>query len=210
MENRVRQLETLLKEIPVTDASSSNAIPGAVPVYDTRSSAQAQSLSSQLSSSTRIPSISTSIASATLSTGQLPSPAAPSPSSAVSRESLQLIRMSDPLTRQIRLDLLNVFFEKVHPVYPILHKQYFFANLERHSALLLESMYALAAKHTVQSPHVAYTAGDGFASRARSCVYEALETAQFPEVAGLFFLAAYIAGKLSYVSYYLDQLKQLN
>ncbi|KAJ3178040.1 hypothetical protein HDU87_003818 [Geranomyces variabilis] len=93
-------------------------------------------------------------------------------------------------------ELLHLFFQYLHPVMPLIHKPTFYANFANHSQLLLNAMYALAARfslHPSIKTESCYNAGDVFYIKAREMVDHYMDVPNASTVTALLILANYAA-----------------
>ncbi|KAI8588085.1 fungal-specific transcription factor domain-containing protein [Geranomyces variabilis] len=93
-------------------------------------------------------------------------------------------------------ELLHLFFQYLHPIMPLIHKPTFYANSASHSPLLLNAMYALAARfssHPSIQTESCYNAGDLFYIKAREMVDHYMDVPNASTVTALLILANYAA-----------------
>ncbi|KAJ3153480.1 hypothetical protein HDU89_000507 [Geranomyces variabilis] len=93
-------------------------------------------------------------------------------------------------------ELLQLFFQYLHPIMPLIHKPTFYANPASHSPLLLNAMYALAARfssHPSIKTESCYNAGDLFYIKAREMVDHYMDVPNASTVTALLILANYAA-----------------
>ncbi|KAJ3110443.1 hypothetical protein HDU96_006619, partial [Phlyctochytrium bullatum] len=96
-------------------------------------------------------------------------------------------------------ELLDIFFDKIHPAFPVLHRATFLESWRNESTLLLNCMYALAARYSeypsiLSSPESRYNNGDVFYIKAREIVDRYIEIPHLSTVNALQCLAIYAAG----------------
>ncbi|KAJ3098486.1 hypothetical protein HDU97_003985 [Phlyctochytrium planicorne] len=96
-------------------------------------------------------------------------------------------------------ELLDLYFTYIHPTMPLVHMNSFMSNFANESPLLLNSMYALAARYsnhpTIRStPDMLYNNGDIFYNKARELVDHYMDVPNTSTVTALLCLATYAAG----------------
>ncbi|KAJ3011872.1 hypothetical protein HKX48_006610 [Thoreauomyces humboldtii] len=93
-------------------------------------------------------------------------------------------------------ELIGLFFHYLTPVLRLIHQPTFYANIASQSPLLLNSMYALAARfssHPAIQTEVCYNAGDMFYIKAREMVDHYMDVPNASTVTALLILANYAA-----------------
>ncbi|KAJ3158783.1 hypothetical protein HDU86_002464 [Geranomyces michiganensis] len=105
--------------------------------------------------------------------------------------------MHDGVPPEATAELLELFFHFLHPVMPLIHKPTFYANFATHSPLLLNAMYALAARFSshpkIATENSRYNAGDLFYVKAREMVDHYMDVPTASTVTALLILANYAA-----------------
>ncbi|KAI8848272.1 fungal-specific transcription factor domain-containing protein [Chytridium lagenaria] len=96
-------------------------------------------------------------------------------------------------------ELLDLYFHYIHPTMPLVHMNSFMSNFANESPLLLNSMYALAARYSNHpsirtSPDMLYNNGDIFYNKARELVDHYMDVPNTSTVTALLCLATYAAG----------------
>ncbi|KAJ3205986.1 hypothetical protein HDU67_008520 [Dinochytrium kinnereticum] len=96
-------------------------------------------------------------------------------------------------------ELLDLYFEYIHPAMPLVHQKSFMTNFANESPLLLNAMYSLAARYSRHpsirtNPDTLYNNGDPFYIKARELVDQFMETPHPSTVTALLCLATYAAG----------------
>ncbi|KAJ3104975.1 hypothetical protein HDU96_008752 [Phlyctochytrium bullatum] len=96
-------------------------------------------------------------------------------------------------------ELLDLYFHYIHPTMPLVHMNSFMANFANESPLLLNSMYALAARYSSHpsirtGPDMLYNNGDIFYNKARELVDHYMDVPNTSTVTALLCLATYAAG----------------
>ncbi|KAJ3195815.1 hypothetical protein HK101_010987 [Irineochytrium annulatum] len=124
-----------------------------------------------------------------------------------------------PIPAEAVRELVDLYFRYVHPTMPLLHRNSFLANHPRESPLLMNAMYALAARYSshpsiVGSPPAVdasrdrglpedeqsgdgpqlWSSGDVFYVKARELVDHFMDVPNTSTVTALLLLAAYAAG----------------
>ncbi|KAJ3325060.1 hypothetical protein HDU76_013254, partial [Blyttiomyces sp. JEL0837] len=95
-------------------------------------------------------------------------------------------------------ELLDLYFHYIYPFMPLVHKNTFMANFANESPLLLNAMYALAARFSEHpsirlNPDAMYSAGDVFYIKARELVDHYMDVPTASTVSALLLLATYAA-----------------
>ncbi|TPX62880.1 hypothetical protein PhCBS80983_g00149 [Powellomyces hirtus] len=93
-------------------------------------------------------------------------------------------------------ELIELFFLYISPILPLVHKPTFYANMSSHSPLMLNSIYALAARfsnHPSIRTDSVYSAGDVFYIKAREMVDHYMDVPNASTVSALLILANYAA-----------------
>lgn len=105
-----------------------------------------------------------------------------------------------PIPPSALTDLLNLYFHYIYPIMPLIHKETFMRNLANESPLMLNAMYALAARYSKHpairtDPDALYNAGDVFYVKARELVDHYMDVPCAGTVNALLVLATYAAGR---------------
>ncbi|TPX32106.1 hypothetical protein SmJEL517_g04685 [Synchytrium microbalum] len=104
-----------------------------------------------------------------------------------------------PLPQEAATELVDLFFHYIYPVLPVVHKHTFVRAYANESPLLLNAMYALAARYSTHptvrtNPAALFSAGDVFYVRARELVDHYMDVPSATTVSALLALAMYAAG----------------
>ncbi|KAJ3091795.1 hypothetical protein HK102_013386 [Quaeritorhiza haematococci] len=98
-------------------------------------------------------------------------------------------------------ELIELYFDYIYPIMPMTHRKTFLANLPNTSPLLLNAMFALAARYctnpaiiTPANGNALFSAGDPFYIRARELVDHFMDVPSLSTVEALLLLATYAAG----------------
>ncbi|KNC98880.1 uncharacterized protein SPPG_09320 [Spizellomyces punctatus DAOM BR117] len=95
-------------------------------------------------------------------------------------------------------DLLELYFHYIGPIMPLIHKRTFYQNIANQSPLMLNAMYALAARFSTHpairtNPDAFYSSGDNFYIKAREMVDHYMDVPNATTVNALLILATYAA-----------------
>ncbi|KAJ3041018.1 hypothetical protein HK097_002401, partial [Rhizophlyctis rosea] len=96
-------------------------------------------------------------------------------------------------------ELIELYFHYVYPIMPLIHKPTFMRNLPNESPLMLNAMYAVAARYSQHpairtNPNALYNSGDVFYIKARELVDHYMDVPNVSTVNALLVLATYAAG----------------
>ncbi|KAJ3039627.1 hypothetical protein HDV00_012085, partial [Rhizophlyctis rosea] len=96
-------------------------------------------------------------------------------------------------------ELIELYFHYVYPIMPLIHKPTFMRNLPNESPLMLNAMYAVAARYSTHpsirtNPNALYNSGDVFYIKARELVDHYMDVPNVSTVNALLVLATYAAG----------------
>ncbi|KAL2916406.1 hypothetical protein HK105_204162 [Polyrhizophydium stewartii] len=97
-------------------------------------------------------------------------------------------------TTEIRRDLIDRFFEHIHPHFPVLSRKLFLAGVDTESPLLLNAMYAVALTQPGHPTYNTYNHGEVYYNKARSLLDEHIEVHTCSTVLALVLLCYYAMG----------------